>query len=374
MDPFSHHNSETNPTLQKELAADRPRTSVAQLSRHEREILIERGFRSLYRWYLQQTHSKRNWSPDTSFDWSSLRRDHSPQIVNIVEGFYAVEQFAPDYTTELTRLTRSNYGRSHFHIQWGAEEERHADVWCNTLLHMHGRSASEIESYTHELRRSAWSLPWNNPIHMIFYTVLQERATELIYLNLAKLTQGRVAQPCVPDHRDPVLAHIARTVAIDEAAHFNFFLEGARLYLFYQPDEAIPALTDVLRGFMMPAADLIPNYDEFTRDLYEVQLFGRWKYVREVVDQALAKLGVLGVRELESAMLDSRHGAPSPAEDTLLVTAWTGLDGALLETTVHRLFSRLNEYERRVGAPHGQEGTFELLTLPEEAKIPAGWS
>ena len=39
------------------------------------------------------------------------------------------------------------------------------------------------------------------------------------------------------------------------------------------------------------------------------------------------------------------------AEDSLPVTAVTGLDGVLLDTSFHRLFSRLNEYECRVGTP-----------------------
>src|SRR5262245_42721159 len=84
----------------------RPPVSPSLLSRPERERIVERGFRSLYRWYVSRSQAVRNWNPDRSFNWPALRKDHSDNLRTILQGFYAVEQFAPDYTAELTRLTR----------------------------------------------------------------------------------------------------------------------------------------------------------------------------------------------------------------------------------------------------------------------------
>ena len=94
-----------------DLDLERPAHAACRLSRGERERIIARACHSLYRWYLDRSQTKRNWNPDRSFDWRSLRRDHSPQLLAVIEGFYAVEQYAPDYTAELTRLVRGRYGR-----------------------------------------------------------------------------------------------------------------------------------------------------------------------------------------------------------------------------------------------------------------------
>lgn len=110
------------------------------LFRQDKERQLQRAFYGLYRWYVDRSQTQRNWSADRSFDWRLLRRNHSPELVRIVEGFYAVEQYVPDYTSELTRLARGNYGRAHFQLRWGAEEEKHADLWRNTLLFSRART------------------------------------------------------------------------------------------------------------------------------------------------------------------------------------------------------------------------------------------
>ena len=93
---------------------------------------------------------------------------------------------------------------------------------------------------------------------MLLYTVVQERATQLNYLNLGAIAAGRL--PDGAHIADPVLAEVAHTIAVDEAAHYNFFLEGARLFLYYFPVETLNALHDVLGAFGMPAQDIIPDW------------------------------------------------------------------------------------------------------------------
>jgi acyl-[acyl-carrier-protein] desaturase len=94
----------------------------------------------LYRWYVDRSQKTRNWNPDMDFDWRSFRTDHSRKMNLVLEGFFAVEQYVPDYVTTLLRVIRRSHGRSHFHIRWGSEEEKHADLWENTLLFSRHRS------------------------------------------------------------------------------------------------------------------------------------------------------------------------------------------------------------------------------------------
>ena len=340
-------------SIYEELELQKPPVSPGRLSRAEKDRLIQRGMHGLYRWYVDRSQSKRNWNPDRSFDWSAFGQDHSPEMIAIVEGFYAVEQYAPDYTAELTRLTRKSYGQSHFQLRWGAEEERHADLWRNMLLFSRRRTPREIEEYTDDLRKSSWTLPFDASIQMLLYTVFQERATQLNYINLAKVGNGKSDKPQFAGDTDPVLAQACRAIAVDEAAHYDFFLEGARLYLYYYPEETLCALVDVLRNFTMPASQIVPNYDAFVEALYAGGIFGRQMYAREVILGALSNLGVNSIRAIERGIKNTRQvpDAEGRMRDTAQFDAATckGVQFSIVEAAVMSLFDRVGRYEEEVG-------------------------
>jgi acyl-[acyl-carrier-protein] desaturase len=347
-----------------------PAVSPALLSRQERERILERGFRGLYRWYVSRSQAARNWNADRSFNWAALRQDHSVNLRTILQGFYAVEQFAPDYTVELTRLTRRSYGRSHFQMRWGAEEEKHADLWRNALLFSGHRSPAWLEQYTLELRERAWQAPWDDPLRMLLYTVFQERATQVTYLNTAAIARGANPWPAFANDADSVLAKAAAVIAADEAAHYDFFLEGARLYLYYFPEETLTALADVLRHFAMPAMALIPDYGAFVRELYDGEVYGKRQYARDVVRPALNKLGVVNLRRVEAGIRRGRTppGGAQPAgadaspqsgqSETGANSVGHSVEFPVLESAVRRLFIRLAESEAKSGLAAVDPTTF----------------
>src|SRR5436190_22682440 len=104
--------SHTRCAARRELAADRPRYGRALMSPEARARAIERGITGLYRWYVEGSQRRRNWHADTCIDWRTVRRDHSEAVATIIEGFFAVEQYTPDYVISLLRLIRESYGRS----------------------------------------------------------------------------------------------------------------------------------------------------------------------------------------------------------------------------------------------------------------------
>jgi acyl-[acyl-carrier-protein] desaturase len=329
------------------------------LSGQSRQLVVGRCCHALYRWYVSRSQELRNWNPDRTFDWRRLRNDHDDRLVTIIEGFYAVEQYAPDYTAQLTTLARCGYGRSQFQIRWGAEEEKHADLWRNVLLFGRARSFDQLEQYTQELRRSAWEAPFDTPLEMLFYTVFQERATQLIYLKTAACVRDAVATPGGKSWHDPVLAEAIAAIAVDEAAHYDFFLALARVHLYYFPEDALEALVNVLRNFVMPAADIVPNYDAFIKVLYESRLFGPAIYGREVAKPALAALGVESVKAAELSLVQARatpslDGAARPA-------AYAGCNFGVLESAVRGLFDRIHRYESEVGLADVQPTVFAAV-------------
>ncbi|WP_020470383.1 acyl-ACP desaturase [Zavarzinella formosa] len=349
------------------------KTSFSPLHSHEyRTNLVARYTHALYRWYVARSQQTRNWNPDRGFDWRALRQNPSERLTQILEGFYAVEQYAPDYTAQLITLARKSYGRAQFQIRWGSEEEKHSDLWRNTLLFSRARTPKQLEDYTRDLRENAWEAPFQSPLEMLFYTVFQERATQLIYLKTGAIARGE--NPSFPGEADPVLAKVISAIAIDEAAHYDFFLEVARLHIYYFPDEALRALVTVMKNFVMPATKLYPNYDAFITVLYEAQIFSPRLFARDVAKPAMAALGVDTIRAVEAGIIRSRE-TPDAGGMFRPDKAFTGCNLGIVESAVQNLFGRIERFENEVGLSDIMPTTFEpwgdVLTIPDEAK-PAG--
>ncbi len=332
----------------KEVEEQRPPSPAGVLSHQERDLLIERGARSLYRWYTTRSQKTRNWHPDQSFDWRALRTDHSPELNTVIEGFFGIENYAPDYTSKLTHMMRKSYGRANFQMRWGAEEEKHSDLWLNCMLFMRFRTPEWIEDYMQYLRNGEWKPPWEDPLHVVLYVVIQERATQLTYLNMARVAGGESDKPGFTEANDPELVKISRTIATDEAAHYNFFLEIARLYLYYYPAQTLEALVDTLEHFAMPSMHLVPDGAAFAEAVYRGGLYGPREYAGDVLKVALKNLGVHNRRALERGIKRSRQ-APDPDGHLRDTAFFDGFDYDVAETSVKRLFDRLKKYEEEVG-------------------------
>ena len=332
----------------KEVEEQRPATLPGLLSCEEKDRLIERGLTGLYRWYLSRSQAKRNWNPDTSFDWRSMRTDLSPELNEILEGYYGVEQYVPDYTAKTIQVTRKSYGRSHFQIRWGAEEEKHADTWQNAMLFSRFRTPKWIHDYKEYLRNKEWMLPWTDIFHTLFYVVFQERATQLNYLNLAIIADGKSETPPYNNDGDPVLSRVAKTIAADEAAHYAFFQELGRLYLYYYPARSLEAIFDILEHFLMPAYDLLPDRPRMGELLYKSGIYGPRQYSRDVVQVALKNMSLAGRRAFTKGLKRSRL-IPDENGNLRDTTAFDFFDYNSIEKAVKKLFNRVVSYEKEVG-------------------------
>jgi acyl-[acyl-carrier-protein] desaturase len=232
-------------------------------------------------------------------------------------------------------------------------------LWRNVLLFSRARTPEQLERYTSDLRANAWVAPFDTPLEMLFYTVFQERATQVIYSKTAALARGEGNDRTGLHETDSILARVASTIAVDEAAHYDFFLALARVHLYYSPQEALEALVKVLRNFVMPASRIVPNYDAFIKVLYESRLFGPSIYGREVAKGALMALGVESVKAVEDGLVQTKatpglDGTPRPAP-------FSGCNFSVLESTIRRLFDRVNRYEAEVGLAGIQATVFTAV-------------
>ena len=329
---------------------ERPKTPIGLLSRDEKDRLIERGVVGLYRWYLARSQSTRNWNPDKSFNWRAFRTDHSPELNHVLEGFYAVEQYVPDYvSTMLTSVVRECHGRSQFQIRWGSEEQKHTDGWLNTVLFARMRSFEWIQEYKRMLRDTPrWNLPWDDARHMIFYTLIQERATQVTYLNTAAIARGKGSKQEFAGDVDPVLENVCLTIATDEAAHYNFFLEVARLMIYYYPAQCAEALLEVIEHFAMPAGDIIPDFKRFEDTVARAGIFHPQIYVRDVLRPVLRNLGVHPARAIAHGVRRSSTEF-DPNGNTCEAALFNLITYEQLEKSLMRLYGKIQKYEQEVG-------------------------
>jgi acyl-[acyl-carrier-protein] desaturase len=327
---------------------DRPLSPASLLSRSYRDRLIERGLLGLYRWYTARSQETRNWNPDLGFEWQNIRTDFNPKVQMVLEGFFAVEQYAPDYVSKFLHMVRRSHGRSHFQMRWGSEEEKHADSWENAVLFSRSRTPAYLEEYKIALRTNEWKLPWDDALHVLLYTVFQERATQLNYLNLAKITQGISSKPELNDQIDPVLTKVAVTIATDEAAHYNFFLECARLFMYYYPLETLEAMRDVVNHFAMPAGDIIPNWDEFFEAAYKCAVYGPREYAKDVVALVFSQFGVQGKRQLEEGIKRTRL-VPDEQGQMMQTAIWETFDPEIMLRDVKRIYAKIQGHESKYG-------------------------
>lgn len=340
-----------------EIEDERPKIPVGLLSREEKDRQIERGFLGLYRWYVDRSQKTRDWNPDRSFDWSKLRTDHSKDINTILEGFFAVEQYVPDYVSTLLQVIRRSHGRSHFHIRWGSEEEKHADLWYNSVLFSRYRSPEWLREYMGALRSESWELPWDDPLHMIFYTVFQELATQLNYRKLRYIAAGKSEKPQFADAKDPLLEEISSVIAKDEAAHFDFFQQGGRLFLYYYPDESLRAIADVIEHFAMPANNIIPDYDVFYETVLRAGIYGPRSHAKDVVKVALNVLGIEGRKHLEEGLKNMRR-VPDENGNFRETAIFEGFNFPQVEKDLRKSFDLIINYEKEVGFDQVDPTTF----------------
>jgi acyl-[acyl-carrier-protein] desaturase len=325
------------------------RIPPALLSRAERDRLIERGILGLYRWYVARSQETRNWNPDKGFNWRQVRHDFSEDVIRILQGFFAVEQYAPDYTSELLNQVRRSHGRSHFQLRWGSEEEKHADAWENALLFTRQRTPKWIADYKERLRAHKWTMPFPDAITSLVYTVFQERATQLNYLNLLKIARGKSDKAHMQGQTDPVIAQVAHTIAVDEVAHYNFFLEAVRLYLYYYPVKTLEAVQRIIQNFSMPASHLVPDWDKFFETVYKAGIFGPREFGRDVMRIVFRNLGIESRRALEAGLKRTRE-VPTYDEAGIHPTAiWDTFDYGQVEADVQRLHLKIQQFEHEVG-------------------------
>ncbi len=244
---------------------------------------LEGRFHDLYLEYFHKAEAHRRWNLMNDIPWERVSTTVDPNVAQVVQSFMAVEMFLPDYTSKIMHLVRSSRGRAWFQANWGYEESKHSLALEMWITKSGARTVEQVREFQDDLLSREWDLPYETPLEMIIYTTFQEFATSVNYRGLR-----RVAQASNDAALDQVLVLLAR----DETGHFEFFKNGAKLFMERDRDRVLEALNKVIHTFKMPAQTLVPDFGANGRLLNELGIFNDRIFVRDVVRPVLKALGV----------------------------------------------------------------------------------
>jgi acyl-[acyl-carrier-protein] desaturase len=255
-----------------------------------------------YQKFFQKSEEKRRWSIWKDVPWEQANHEASDVTAEIVQFFSAVEMYLPDYTAKMMQLIRESRGRAWFHVNWGFEESKHSLVLEEWLLRSGKRTEEQVQDFAQSLLDGkGWELPFDHPRQMMIYTMIQELATGLNYVNLRRRAQSE---------NDGALAGLLRWVAADESAHYNFYRSGVKAYLRLEPAETVADIRFVFEQFAMPGQTLIPGWEQCSRAIDKAGVYGPRQYLQKVRRPIIDDLGL--TREQMKAT-----GLPEDEADTL---------------------------------------------------------
>jgi acyl-[acyl-carrier-protein] desaturase len=237
-----------------------------------------------FRDYFDLAERKRRWSIRDDIPWEECNRSLNPALADVVETFCVVELYLPDYLSKLIPQVRANRGRAWMLANWGYEECKHSMVLEDWLLRSHQRTHEQVADMHGEVFAHEWHLPYDSACGMLCYTAFQELATRIHYTRLIEAV--KLEGGC------PALEKGLQLIAIDEAAHADFFRRLLEIYLQYDRAGTLEQMRRVANTFNMPAVHMLADSARRMEDVRRLRIFDEEIYFQQVYTPVLEKLGV----------------------------------------------------------------------------------
>ena len=177
--------------------------------------------------------------------------------------------------------------------RWTAEEGRHGIAIRDYLLTTRAVDPVQLERLRMDHMSTGYKALHDDMIRSLAYVSFQELATRVSHRNTGKITGDAVG--------DQLLAR----VAADENLHMVFYrnLLGAALAI--APNQAMRAVTEVVRTFEMPGSTI----EDFTRKSVQIALSGIYDlriHRDDVLQPVLRQWGVFELEGLDEQGEDAR--------------------------------------------------------------------
>lgn len=238
----------------------------------------------LFRDYFDQAEKKRRWSLRDDIPWDQCNPNLPTAVADVVETFCAVEMFLPDYLAKTLPGVRAIRGRAWFFANWGYEESKHSMALEDWLLRSRSRTDEQMADMHSDVVAHEWNVPYENNRFMVCYTLVQELATWLHYVNLRRIV--------LAEDGCPALEKVLTLVSVDERAHFEFFRRLTLIYLQHDREGTLDALRHVINSFTMPAVHMLTDSRRRIEDVKELRIFDEVIYIEQVVQPVLDRLGL----------------------------------------------------------------------------------
>jgi acyl-[acyl-carrier-protein] desaturase len=206
-----------------------------------------------YKSAFNRAEHAHRWRLDADINWKDAAPSADRDLVTIVETFWAVESFLPDYTASLASMHRTERGRAWVHALWAYEEARHSRALEEWLLRGKHRTDSELDTLSQRMWQQCYTLPYADERKLVIYQMFQEAATRTLYVRLRHLASSI---------GDGALSDICRFISADEFNHYRFFRDVVLAHLSADREATTSDVYEVGLSFAMPALELIPDSDE----------------------------------------------------------------------------------------------------------------
>lgn len=288
---------------------------------------VEQAFWSYFNRSEDPEGWNRRWIVEKDVPWDDIKREPlSDDAALMIESFFAVESFLPDFAEKGLGYYRSMVGLSNSHINWSYEELKHGRTLQLILERAGARTPEQTRRFRLDLAQNQWTMPYPTARQMLIYASFQEKETQRNYEHLRGVLAGGGSFGA---------AQGLRIIGRDEAFHHAFYKDMVKMLIEYDEVGTAQDIELVAKSFRMPAQHLMPNMEDRVRVMVRNKVFGKKQVRDEAIIPTIKAFGFRDVDELASvaSARPSRNGeerlvlAPGPDVEDENVTL-LGADGA----------------------------------------------
>lgn len=196
------------------------------------------------------------------------------QLANVLETFYLVERYLPDFGRVALSVLRNYKGLTEAYYQWIHEEDYHSLMDRAILLATGSRTRKDLDDLDDLLLNKEWIAPFITVRRMMAYAFLQERMTRDAYEVLARNLEVAGA---------PYSAEGLRWISNDEGFHGAWFKSGGLLEFAKLDREGTEQdVYFVASHFRMPLDFIAPDLKQRARNLKRGLGIQRSTYARKL--------------------------------------------------------------------------------------------
>jgi hypothetical protein len=274
---------------------------------------VEQAFWSYFNRSEDPEGWNRRWIVERDVPWDDVAREPlAEDAALMIESFFAVESYLPDFAEKGLGYYRSMIGLTNAHINWSYEELKHGRTLQLILERSGARTPDQTREFRQALARNAWTMPYPTARQMLVYAAFQEKETQRNY----ELLRGMLNEGGSFGAGQGL-----RIIGRDEAFHHAFYKDLVRMLLEYDEVGTAQDIQRVATSFRMPAQHLMPEMEQRVRVMVRHKVFGKKQLRDEAIVPTIKAFGFRDADELAS-VASARPSAD--AEPELLLTPGPG--------------------------------------------------